>query len=118
MVVDQRTRKVVIDGQITIESNATADLLIVLATRWLEGAGKGLEPLDFPLTSAATLAKAFDVGEEAVRRRVLRAKAELRKRLTSAGMDAAIESTIIENQPWHGYRLAPDRVTVRSAKLE
>jgi hypothetical protein len=53
-----------------------------------------------------------------LRRRVNRARRDLEKRFASAGLDATQGAALIENIPWHGYRLAPDRVTVRKTRAE
>ncbi|EAQ12488.1 7-cyano-7-deazaguanine synthase in queuosine biosynthesis [Maritimibacter alkaliphilus HTCC2654] len=119
MEVNPQRRRVVIDDRIFIERNATADLLIVLADKWLEGAGQGLMPLDYPLANTNFLTKALKVdGDEAVRQRVNRAKVVMRKKMASCGREPEEADAIIENQPWLGYRLTPDRVTVRKAKAE
>lgn len=112
--VDARRRRVVIDQRIIIESNATADLLIALAEKWLEGAGQGKTPLDYPFESATKLSKTLGLdSEEALRRRVNRARQQLKKKMASAGRAPQEADVIIENQPWLGYRLYPDRITVR-----
>ena len=111
--VDERARRVVIDGRVTIARNATADILIALAGEWLVGAGQGLDPLDFPFVGTTALAKKFGLEEEALRRRVMRARTELRRKFASAGMNDEFASELIESQVWHGYRLCPDQVTIR-----
>ncbi|WP_420857880.1 7-cyano-7-deazaguanine synthase [Marivivens marinus] len=119
MEVNAQRRRVVIDDRIFVERNATADLLIVLADKWLEGAGQGKAPLDYPFARSAFLAEALKLeSDEAVRQRVNRAKLELKKKMASSGRDAQEADAIIENQPWEGYRLNPDRITVRKAKTE
>lgn len=119
MEVNAQRRRVVIDDRVFIERNATADLLIVLADKWLEGAGQGMMHLDYPLATTPFLAKALNLeGDEPVRRRINRAKLELKKKMASSGRDAQEADVIIENQPWQGYRLNPDRITVRKAKAE
>ncbi len=112
--IDEPRCIVVLDRKIEIARNVTADLLIELSKSWLTGAGKGLPPLDFPLLQATRLADRFGLdGEEAVRRRVLNARNLLTRRLVSCGFEASLGKDIIENIPWRGYRLAPDRVVVR-----
>lgn len=119
MEVNAQRRRVVIDDRIFVERNATADLLIVLADKWLEGAGQGMSPLDYPFASSAFLANALKLeGDEALRQRVNRAKTVLKTKMASSGRELQEAEAIIENVPWHGYRLAPDRVTVRKAKTE
>ncbi|MEQ9692625.1 7-cyano-7-deazaguanine synthase [Shimia sp. SDUM112013] len=112
--VDEGRRRVVIDGEIIIERNATADLVIALAEKWLEGAGQGKALLDYPFESAAKLAQILGLdSDEALRRRVNRARQLLRQKMVSAGREPKEADAVIENQPWHGYRLYPDRITVR-----
>lgn len=119
MEVNAQRRRVVIDDRIFVERNATADLLIVLADKWLEGAGQGMAPLDYPLASSAFLANALKLeGDETLRQRVNRAKTVLKTKMASSGRELQEAEAIIENVPWHGYRLTPDRVTVRKAKTE
>ena len=117
MEIDERRRSVEIDGRVLIKANATADLLIKLAKAWLRGAGEGRDPLDYPFLKSGELRKAFALGDDdAVRRRILRARALLKERFQSAGLDAEIGAALIENVQWQGYRLNPDLVTVRLAK--
>lgn len=112
--VDEKRRSVVIAGLVTMNESATADLLIALAQDWLVSAGVGLTPLDFPFVQATALADRLSVAsEEVVRRRVNRARRDLGARFEAAGLDRDTGEALIENQPWHGYRLKPDWVTVR-----
>lgn len=111
--IDDAARWVRIGPDITFQRDANADLLIVLAEAWLSGAGQGLTPLDYPCTSAPNLAQRFGLeSEEALRRRVLRTRNALQRKFASSGLDPDAAREIIENVPWHGYRLAPDRVTI------
>jgi 7-cyano-7-deazaguanine synthase in queuosine biosynthesis len=112
--IDGAERRVTIGSHVTFHRNATADLLIVLAEEWLSGAGQGLDPLDFPLIKTTDLAQRLKVADdEAVRRRVLNARRLLKQRFASAGLDPDMGAGMIENIPWQGYRLSPDRVSVR-----
>lgn len=112
--IDEGRRIVVLEKKIEFVRNATADLLIRLAKSWLMGAGKGLSSLNFPCLSASELADALGADdEEAIRKRIVRARSQLEQRFESCGRDASSGKELIENIPWHGYRLAPDRVTVR-----
>ncbi|ABV94958.1 hypothetical protein Dshi_3225 [Dinoroseobacter shibae DFL 12 = DSM 16493] len=112
--IDGAARWVRVGPHITFQRDANADLLLVLAESWLSGAGQGLTPLDYPCISAPELARRLGLeSEEALRRRVLRARNALQKKFASSGLDADATREIIENVPWQGYRLAPDRVTVR-----
>lgn len=115
--IDERRQVAELDGVVTFRKGTTSRLLVALARAWLEGAGKGLAPLDFPCIPAGRLADELGhASEEAVRQAVNRARIELRKRFTSAGRDGAKGAEIVENVHWHGYRLAPDRVVVRARK--
>ncbi|KRS13558.1 hypothetical protein XM53_06690 [Roseovarius atlanticus] len=117
--VDTRRRRITIDDRVTFERNATASLLIELATLWLTGVGQGLPPLDYPFLQAAQLAQHLELAsDEALRRRVMRARSYLRQRFASSGLDEALGGELIENNPWQGYRLAPDRVIVRKIEQD
>jgi len=102
------------DPPVSLRGRATAALLSELAEEWLAGAGEGLPPLDYPLIRAQDLAQRLGLGgEEAVRRRVNRARKQLEAAFDTAGLDPDLGGRLIENLPWHGYRLTPDMVTVR-----
>lgn len=117
--VDEARRHITIDGRITLERNATAELLIELAKVWLEGAGRGSEPLDYPMIGAQSLAAKLGIsGDEALRQRVNRARKNLEERFVSSGLDAALGRELVENIPWQGYRLRPDQVTVQRISLD
>lgn len=115
--IDEQRNLFRIDGKIDLGKSASSELLIELAKEWLEGAGQGLDPLDYPLVSVHALMRRIGVGsEETVRRRVNRARRLLMERFVSAGMSEDLAENMIENIPWHGYRLTPDLVTVRRMK--
>lgn len=115
---DEDRRTVIIEERITIARNASADLLVQLCKAWLEGAGKGLPKLDFPCVSALELAERLGLeGDEAVRRRVLNARNLFDRKIGSCGMVAPTGIELIENVPWHGYRLNPDQVVIRKCKV-
>ncbi len=115
--IDELRRQVIFDRSIVVEKPATAELLIVLAKLWLKGAGEGMDLFEYPCTQANKLAPMLGLeSEEALRKRIGRARVHLPKILGSAGFDEDIGDILIENIRWHGYRLAPDRVTVRIRK--
>lgn len=117
VVIEPERERVEIDGGVELRKTAAARLLITLAKEWLKGAGGGLDPLDFPCIKADQLAKTLNYqGDDMVRQAVKRARKDLRSRFVSAGWDGQCGEDLIENVPWHGYRLAPDRVQVRRTK--
>ncbi len=112
--IDQTTELIVVDERLEFRKNATFDLLMVLAEEWLRSIGKGLDPMDYPCIQSGELAKKLGVAsDETVRRRVQTARRTLAKGFESAGLSVDKPEELIENLPWHGYRLAPDRVIVR-----
>jgi hypothetical protein len=111
---DEERTAVTIEGRVELARNAPSELMILLAKRWLAAAGQGLEPLDYPYIDADTMARELGIdGGAAVRQRINRARILLVDRFRSAGLDVSGAKVLIENNPWHGYRLAPDRVIVR-----
>jgi hypothetical protein len=117
--IDKAAKLVVINERVELRKNATVDLLIVLAEEWLRSIGEGLDPMDYPCIQSGELAKKLGVeSDEAVRRRVQTARSTLAKRFESSGVALDRPEELIENLPWHGYRLAPERVIVRVRALE
>ncbi|SFR47918.1 7-cyano-7-deazaguanine synthase [Litoreibacter janthinus] len=113
LVFDEQRKCLTINDAIEVKG-ADYGLFICLAKEHLRAAGLGLDPLDYPTTTARKLARALQVeASEAVRRRILRARNALAKKATSAGLDPHRAKALIENLPSHGYRLAPDLVIVR-----
>lgn len=113
LIFDRKRKSVVIDNAIDL-GGATYHLLLVLADEHLSAAGKGLAPLDYPPMYAGQLCEVLGLEtEEAVRRRISRARSTLGNKFTSAGKDANLGKDLIENLPGKGYRLAPDKVVVR-----
>ncbi|WP_288901517.1 7-cyano-7-deazaguanine synthase [uncultured Sneathiella sp.] len=88
-------------------------LLLELAKEHLKALGQGLEPLDYPTVTASSLCKLLGLSsEEAVRKRVYRFRADIVKKFVSAGLKSEQGELLIENLPWHGYRLNADMVRV------
>jgi hypothetical protein len=113
LIFDRKRKSLTIDNAINLKG-ATFDLLLALAEEYLGAAGRGLAPLDFPPLYAGQLCDRLGLEtEEAVRRRVVRARSSLGTKFASAGKDAELGRVLIENLPGMGYRLAPDRVVVR-----
>jgi hypothetical protein len=89
-------------------------LLRLLAEAHLIGIGQGLDQLDYPTLSSAKLCDALGLADEgAVRKRINRTRGQLGRKFESSGRDPVAGRRIIENLPWHGYRLDPEQVTVR-----
>jgi len=113
LVIDKRRKVLRINDVIEIKG-AGYKLLNILVAEHLEGAGKGLDLLDYPLLDAGKLAARLEVqAEDMVRQTVSRTRNLLGTKFTSAGLDPEDGNNLIENIPWHGYRLRPDRVRVR-----
>ncbi len=113
MVIDMRRKVLRINDAIQLNGSGF-NLLSVLAAEFLKGAGQGLEPLDYPTLAASKLATRTGLHDEAaVRQSVSRTRTLLGRKFASAGFDPEDGRDLIENLPWHGYRLRPDRVQVR-----
>lgn len=107
-------RSLRINDVIEFRSGATLSLLRELADTFLEAAGQGRDPLDYPAIRTNELAKRLHLeSDEAVRQRVVRSRGELVKKFRSAGLDPEPAKEIIENLPGQGYRLNPLLVEVR-----
>ena len=106
-------KSLTIDGVIEIKGSVLK-LLLALAERHLEGAGEGLDLLDYPMMSAGELANSIGLSsEETLRRSVSRSRKTLINKLAAAGLQDLAAIDIIENIPWRGYRLNPERIVVR-----
>ena len=113
LAFDRARGKLLIDGAIEI-GGVDGALLLLLADAHLGGVGQGLDPLDQPTVNSAKLCDALRLADEgAVRKRINRARGQLGRKFESAGRDPDHARQIIENIPWHGYRLDHERVTVR-----
>ncbi len=110
---DRARGKLLIDGAIEI-GGVDCALLRLLADAHLGGLSQGLDTLDQPTVNSAKLCDALNLADEgAVRKRINRARGQLGRKFESAGRDPDHGRQIIENIPWQGYRLDPERVTVR-----
>ena len=113
IVIDQKRKVLRINDAIQIKG-AGFNLLNTLATAFLQGAGQGLDLLDFPTLDAGKLAVGAGLQDDAaVRQSISRTRTLLGTKFTSAGLDCEDGKDLIENIPWSGYRLRPDRVRVR-----
>ena len=113
LLFDRKRKTLLINDSIEIKG-ATFQLLLILANAHLGAAGEGRDLLDYPFMAAGKLCDLTDLGsEEALRRRVMRARSILAKRFESTGLDPETGRNLIETQPWQGYRLTPEKVEVR-----
>ena len=114
LAFDRQNQVAILDEALEIRSGATHQLLWALAEKHLQASGQGLAPLDYPFTTTAKLAHRLGrEGDAAIRQLVSRARSHLKSKLVSAGKDGELGQELIENSPWHGYRLNPDLVEVR-----
>jgi hypothetical protein len=93
-------------------TGANAQIIIDMAKGHLKALSQGLPPEDHPLLTARQLADLWSIGEPGVRRRFNRLRETLVELAVSHGMAPPDEDAVVENIPWHGYRLNPDRVLV------
>jgi len=115
IVIDKKRKVLRINDAIQIKG-AGFNLLDALATAFLQGAGQGLDPLDFPTFDAGKLAVGAGLQDDAaVRQSVSRTRTLFGAKFDSAGLASEDGKNLIENIPWSGYRLRPDRVRVRYA---
>lgn len=113
IAIDKKRKAIRINDAIEIKG-AGFNLLNTLATAFLQGAGQGLDRLDFPTLDAGELADGAGLQDDAaLRQSVSRTRTLLGVKFDSAGLDAEDGRNLIENIPWSGYRLRPDRVRVR-----
>ena len=87
--------------------NTNFETLVFLAQLHLDCLGRGLVPEDFPAITERKLLDEWSLADgSTVRRRIQ----SLRKTLTDLVGEDGME--LVENIPGHGYRLAPDRVSI------
>lgn len=87
----------------------------VVFDRWDEitGVGDELAPEHYPFTETPDLLRWLKCDrEETLRRRVLRCRNKITELATNAGDPPPSTDAVIENSPWHGYRLNPDRIRI------
>ena len=87
-----------------------AELLIALAEPFREAMKAELTPENFPFTKTSDLVRRFNCKHGTLRRRVYRCRNEIARLAAGAGESSPSIEAVIENLPWRGYRLNPDRV--------
>jgi hypothetical protein len=91
----------------------SARLLIALAQSYRAAARDERAPENYPFTHSGDLQRLTNCGgDETLRRRILRCRHSITKMASNAGDVAPPIDAVIENHPWHGYRLNPDRVRI------
>ena len=107
---DERGKRVVIEGLGEI-SGASFELLDALRPSFRSAREGELRPEKYPFLKSLDLANVLSLDEPSMRKRVSRfRKEEVSGLCETAGRPALPEDAIIENLPWHGYRLNPFRV--------
>jgi hypothetical protein len=112
IALDVRRKRVVFArwGEV---SGANAELLLALAEPFRTATREERTPEAYPFTSNVDLRKQTNCGnEETLRRRVLRCRKAITRLAEDAGAAPPLDDAVIENQPWHGYRLNPDRIRI------
>ncbi|MEO0630737.1 MAG: 7-cyano-7-deazaguanine synthase, partial [Planctomycetota bacterium] len=97
-------------------TGAKAALLVALSLNHLDCRGLGLAPEEFRCIKAPQLATRLGISEETVRRRVLQTRKAIRTLAVNAGLDPPDDAALIENLPWHGYRLSPTTLVIDDRK--
>ena len=91
----------------------SAELLTALAEPFRAVVRDERAPKNYPFTSPRDLRRqTVGDNEETFRRRVLRCRRQIEKLAQDAGAPPLPTDAVIENHPWHGYRLNPDRVRI------
>ncbi len=110
MSIDEVGKRVVFErwGEIL---GAGAELLIALAAPFREARQNELAPERYPFLKSSKLMRQLKCEEnEALRRRILRARNQIKKLAKIACDLEPPMDAVIESSQWHGYRLNPDRV--------
>lgn len=89
-----------------------AQLLIILAASYQDAVRNECAPEKFPFISASRLSSEINCEEETLRKRVYRCRNQIAQMASMAGDLTPDDGAVIENVPWHGYRLNPDRVRI------
>ena len=112
IAIDEEGQRVVFDGWGEVKG-VGAGLIIALAEPFRRAVRDELSPERYPLSNNLELCRKTDcdVGET-LRRRILRCRNLIKKLAKAAGDPPPSMEAVIENIPWHGYRLNPDRVRI------
>ena len=95
---------------------ADAELIVALAGPFEQAVNEKRAPENYPFLKWQVLGPLLNVaGDERVRKRVERCRDSIERLATAAGDRPPELSAVIENLPWHGYRLNPDGVRLIAA---
>lgn len=109
--IDAQRKRALVDGKLIVQRTAFSTIE-TLAEAHLKSLGEGLAPEDFRMLKASTLRSHWDLAEESAVRSRIQA---LRRHLMDGLGDQF--ASLVENHPWHGYRLRPEMVTIRRCEL-
>jgi 7-cyano-7-deazaguanine synthase in queuosine biosynthesis len=91
---------------------ANAQLLLILAAPFRKAVQEECVPERFPFISAGALSQQIGCAQETLRQRVNRCRNEIARMASEAGDPVPSDEDVIENIPWHGYRLNPNGVRI------
>ena len=110
IAIDEEGQRVVFDGWGEVKGVGAA-LIIALMAPFRRAMLDGLSPERYPFTESRELCRKTGCdNEETLRRRVLRCRNHIKKLAKAAGDPPPLIESVIENIPWHGYRLNPEQV--------
>ncbi len=110
MSIDKVGKRVVFERGREIRG-VSAELLIALAAPFREAREGELAPEKYPYLTKEKLARQLNYEfDEVLRRRVSRCRKTINSLAKTAGDPELPIDAVIENSPWHSYRLNPDRV--------
>jgi hypothetical protein len=112
MAIEEDGKRVIFDGWSALKGKNVA-LLVALAGPHEKAVIDRLKPENFPFMKPRVLVQALEVeNDETVRKRVNRCRNAIGSLAEKAGDAPLPLDAVIENIPWHGYRLNPNRVRI------
>jgi hypothetical protein len=111
IALDERGKRVVFDRWDEMKG-VNAQLLLILAVSFQEPVQKERTPEKFLFISAKELCRQIGCGQETLRKRVNRCRKQIAQIASEADSCPPPIDAVIENHPWYGYRLNPDRVRI------
>jgi hypothetical protein len=119
MAMDAEQKRVMLNGWGEL-SGVHASLIIALAAPFRRAVRDELAPEHYPFTKASELMRRTNCSaDETLRRRILRCRSQIADVAKNVGSSPPSLDAAIENNPWRGYRLNPDRIRlVAPSELE